>query len=147
MGSSRQRNSINKFFQKAVDLTSGEGNAAGRLENALLVAAGAALDIRSVNRENLGSVITGQALGMDTLHHFFANAFNNLESPVIGRVATFVGNQRDPEPLDRNANSLGARFGQRLAEFLAPPSKNSTGAADALRPRPSSVITSPPPQP
>jgi hypothetical protein len=68
-------------------------------------------------------------MGRDTMHHFFVNAFNNFENPIVGGALTFSQftfmngpNFRlggDPDIEDRNANGSGLRFGSDLgAKYL-----------------------------
>ncbi len=114
-GKLSSKDAIDKFFDKAKDLT---GN---NTASALLIATGSALDLRSsVNlegtRQNIGSRITEGSLGQDTLHHFFINAFNNYENPLLGGVITAVATRQETDPEDRFADRQGARFGELLAE-------------------------------
>lgn len=111
------KEAIEKFFSKAEDLAKGTKNAT---ENALILAAGSALDIRG----SVGNATTRPSLGQDTLHHFFVNAFNNYES-AFGGLITFAANNiingGDPDPEDHNANSQGAVFGSDLRNLSEPP--------------------------
>ena len=114
-GKLTSKDAIDKFFNKAKDLT---GN---NTASALLIATGSALDLRSSanlegTRQNIGSRITEGSLGQDTLHHFFINAFNNYENPLLGGVITAVATRQETDPEDRFADRQGARFGELLAE-------------------------------
>jgi hypothetical protein len=106
-------------------------------ENALILAAGAAFDqyIREKTlsgrpgEPTIGNWISGGALGNDTLHHFFANAYNTYLG-VPTPIQRYAANAGEEDARDVNANNLGSRFGTRLRRG---------------RVRPSEVITSPPP--
>jgi RHS repeat-associated protein len=130
------KEAIDKFFAKAQDLTKGMKDAAG---SALILATALALDARG----SVGNIITRDALGEDTLHHFFINAFNTFEGgpfnigiPVW--MERFGANtlRGEDDARDINANNLGARFGDRIDNYKG---------KDPLRP--SSMISQPPPKP
>lgn len=149
------KEAVDEYYAKALELTGG-GHTQTQIENALLVSAGAAFDIRG----STGNVMTKDALGIDTLHHFFINAYNNFENPVIGGLATLSQNTiftngrefhlgGETDPLDRNANNLGAQFGNELhsayvGSFAATKAGIISTTPDRLRP--SGLIQNPPPK-
>jgi hypothetical protein len=107
--------------------------------SALILAAASARD----SLGSTGNTITRDALGEDTLHHFFINAFNTFEGGPFGIgipvwIERFGANtlRGEHDARDINANNLGARFGDRLDNYKG---------KDPLRP--SSMITQPPPKP
>lgn len=134
-GKLTSKEAIDKFFAKAQDLTRDTKDATG---SALVLASGSALDVRG----SVGNTITRDALGEDTLHHFFFNAFNTFEG-LPGGVGVPVWVERfgantlrgEDDPRDINANNLGASFGDKL---------ENNKSNDPLRP--SSMITKPPPK-
>jgi RHS repeat-associated protein len=141
------KKAIEKFFSKAEALTKGTKTAT---ENALILAAGSALDIRG----SVGNSMTRSSLGQDTLHHFFVNAFNNYESS-FGGLITFAANYiiggGDPDPEDRNANSLGAAFGGDLRNLSGPPHRSIWHGEEMVGVphdpiRPKAYIKPPPPE-
>jgi len=134
-GKLTSKEAIDKFSTKAQDLTKDMKDPTG---SALILATGSALDVRG----SAGNTITRDALGEDTLHHFFINAFNTFEG-LPGGIGVPVWLERfgantlrgEDDPRDVNANNLGASYGDKL--------ENSKGK-DPLRP--SSMITKPPPK-
>jgi hypothetical protein len=110
---------LDLFYARAGSLTANEGDA-------LLVAAGSALDLRrtmmDVNGKKriVGTVLTEGSLGPDSLHHFaFAasNAYDNwlIPAQTVGNIANWAEDPADPDSQpDIVANSAGADFGQRV---------------------------------
>lgn len=131
------KEAIDKFFGKAQDLTK---DAKDPIGSALILATGAALDVDV--HGSVGNTITRDALGEDTLHHFFINAFNTFEG-LPGGIGVPVFLERfgantlrgEDDARDINANNLGATFGDKL---------ENNKSKDPLRP--SSMITKPPPK-
>ena len=129
-GKINSKEAIDKFYEKARELTRPNSDPAG---DALLLATSSALRIRG---REYSDVITRNSLGDDTLHHFFINAVNTYRGvPVY--VQQFGANylRQEDDARDINANNLGAVFGSRLRSEL--------GSEVII---PSSVITSPPPR-
>lgn len=128
---------LDMFYNKAAELTKNKSDA-------LLIAAGSALDLRhstmDVNGHQriIGSVLTRDSLGTDSLHHFAFAAFNAYDNPIIpANTVAVIGNMNEDGPpysedskADVVANSAGAKFGQQLFWTSPNPLKPSAKIAE-----------------
>jgi hypothetical protein len=108
------KQAVDMIYAKSVELTGG-GKTSTQVENALLVAAGGAMAAPSASNR----IGEHTSLGSDTIHHVFANAFNQVEGGIFGVIVTLGAKRQEDDPRDDMANSAGFWFGVAISDRIS----------------------------